>query len=186
MNNTFRLPGLLLFLFICGVVTTSVAQTSRIDSIRNLYQRINEEIARSEESPESSTTFLTKLEVNKNLRPYPAVGVYKTTVKFYYTFGDREKNPYPNRLLKIIVSTDRSDQKEYSEYVFDQAAQLVFYFDKKDEVERRLYFTAERPIRFQQGERTLSLKGKQQAVAVAGILKEKAKLITLFRLSLNF
>ena len=83
-------------------------------------------------------------------------------MKFYYTYGDREKEPYPNRLLKIVVAVARSDRQEYSEFVFDESEQMVFYLDKKDKVERRVYFAAGRAIRFEQGGRMLSLKGRSR------------------------
>ena len=86
----------------------------------------------SEAEPEQSNIYLTELAVNKNNGSYPAVGVYRPVVKFYYTYGDREKEPYPNRLLKIVLAIDRSDRKEHSEFVFNDAEQLVFYLDKKD------------------------------------------------------
>ncbi len=189
-TQTFKLFALLVaLLLLSGFVanTRAVAQsTGQIEAIKRLCRKTDEQIAQSEQSPETATTFLTELAVNKNLSPYPAVGIYKTVVSFYYTFGDRDKDPYPKRLLKIVVATDRSDRKEHSEFVFDEAEQLVFYFEKKDDVERRVYFSSEKPIRFQQGERALSLRNRSQTAAVLNILKEEANLIEIFRRSLRF
>jgi hypothetical protein len=176
-----------LLLIIFGTVTAASAQTDkRIDAIRTLYQKINEDIAKSDAEPEYSNIYLTELAVNKNNGSYPAVGIYRPVARFFYTYGDREKEPYPNRLLKIVVAIDRSDRKEYSEYLFNETEQLIFYFEKKDDVERRVYFTGERLIRFQEGERILSRRAKPQIQMVASVLKEKAKLITIFRNSLQF
>jgi hypothetical protein len=190
MHQTFKRPVivvLLLLLVAFAGRTAALAQgAGQIDAIKKLYQKTNDEIARSEQEPDTSTIFLTELRLNKNRSPYPAVGIYKTVVKFYYTFGNRERDPYPNRLLKIVISTDRSDRKEYSEFLFDEAEQLVFYFEKKDDLERRVYFSSEEPIRFQQGERPLSLKNKLQTVVVTTILKERANLGEIFRRSLRF
>ena len=190
MNKTIRaLAVVVLLLFVCGFASSAVdvAQaTGQIEAIKKLYQKTNDEIARSEQEPDASTTFLTELAINKNLSPYPAVGIYRTVAKFYYTFGDREQDPYPNRLLKIVISTERSDRKEYSEFLFDETQQLVFYFEKKDDVERRVYFSSEKPIRFQQGERPLSLRNKSQRAFVTTILKERANLVEMFRRSLRF
>jgi hypothetical protein len=189
MSETSRRVVLFLLLLIGAFAgrTLCVAQTSgRIEAIKKICQKTNEDIARSEESPEISTIFLTELAVNRNNGPYPAVGIYRTVVKFYYTFGDREKEPYPNRLLKIIVATDRSDRKEHSEFVFNEAAQVIFYLEKKDNIERRLYLAAEKPIRLEQDDRLLSLKTRSQAAIVATIMKEKANLVQVFRRSLGF
>lgn len=189
-TSTFtRSAVLVLLLLLSGWAGSNraIAQASgQIEAIRNLCQKTDEAIALSERDPETSTTFLIELTVNKNLSPYPAVGIYKTVVSFHYTFGNREKDPYPNRLLKIVVSTDRSNRKERSEFFFDEAEQLVFYFENKDDVERWVYFSSEKPIRFQQGERALSLRNKSQTASVLDILKEKANLVEVFRRSLRF
>ncbi len=190
MKKQLRLAVVILALVLVkgfGGGAAAIGQTAgRIAAIRSLVQKTNQAIAESEQGPDTSTTFLIEFAVNKNLSPYPAVGIYKTVVKIYYTFGNREQDPYPNRLLKIINSTDRSDRNEYSEFVFDEARQLVFYFEKKDDIERRLYFGGGRLIRFQEGTRSLDLKDKEQAAIVANVLKEKASLVEIFHRSLRF
>lgn len=190
LTNTFKPAAILILLLLPGGLagnSRAVAQASgQIEAINQLRQKTDKEIAQSEQSPETSTTFLTELAVNKNLSPYPAVGTYKTVARFYYTFGDREQDPYPNRLLKIVISTDRSGRKERSEFVFDEAEQLVFYFEKKDDLERHVYLSSEKPIRFQQGERALSLRNKAQTTFVTNVLKDKANLVEIFRRSLRF
>lgn len=134
---------LLLFPPYLGVYTVVLAQTARrIEAINNLRRKIDRDIAQSEAEPEYSNIYLTELAVNKNNGSYPAVGIYRPVAKFYYTYGDREKEPYPNRLLKIVVAVARSDRHEYSEFVFNESEQMVFYLDKKDDVERRVYFAA--------------------------------------------
>ena len=174
---------LLLMLF----VGSAAAQTDRrIDALKKLVQKIDEDIAKNEAEPEYSNIYQTELAVNKGNGSYPAVGIYRPVVKFYYTYGDREKDPYPNRLMKIVVSIDRSDRHEQSEFTFNEAGQLVFYFEKKDDVERRVYFAAGNPIRIEQGDRPLSLSARPQAGLVATVLKEKANLVAIFRGSLGF
>lgn len=163
------------------------AQTDRrIAAISNLRQKIDQDIARSEAEPEYSNIYLTELAVNKNNGSYPAVGIYRPVVKFYYTYGDREKEPYPNRLLKIVVAVDRSDRREYSEFLFNETEQMVFYLEKKDGVERRIYFVAGRPIRFEQDGKVLSLRDRSRTATLALVLKEKARLLLMFRNSLGF
>jgi len=183
MNKTSKLAALMLIIF----VSSAAAQTDRrIDAIKQLCQKIDTDIARSEQEPEYSNIYQTELAVNKGNGSYPAVGLYRPLVKFYYTYGDREKEPYPNRLLKIVVSIDRSDRHEQSEFTFNEAEQLIFYFEKKDEVERRVYFAAGKAIRVQQGDRVLSLSSRPQADLVATVVKEKAGLVEIFQRSLGF
>lgn len=165
----------------------ATAQTGRrVGAINSSREKMNKDIAASEAQPEQSNIYLTELAVNKNNGSYPAVGVYRTLVKFYYTYGDREKEPYPNRLLKIMVAVDRSDRKEYSEFVFNDAEQLVFYLGRMEGIERRVYFAAGRPIRFEQDGRIITLRTRSQAATVATVLKEKANLLEIFRRSLRF
>jgi hypothetical protein len=170
-----------------SLITSVVAQSDRrIQAIDNLRQKIDQDIAKSEAEPEYSNIYLTELAVNKNNGSYPAVGIYRPVAKFYYTYGDREKEPYPNRLLKIAVDIDRSDRKEHSEFIFDEAEQMVFYLDQKDGVERRVYFAAGRAIRFEQDGKVLSLKTQSRRAIVAAALREKVNLVAIFRRSLRF
>lgn len=177
---------LVLIILLVSCVNAAFSQTEkRIENIRKIYQDVNEKIAECEANGDTSTTFLTEMVVNKNDGPYPAVGIYKTTVKFYYTFGDREKNPYPDRLLKIMMTTNRSDRTELSEFLFSEQGQLIFYFEKKEDVERRVYFDAAKPIKVLEGEKMLPANSKQEADFIKNILKEKAKLTAIFQNSLD-
>jgi hypothetical protein len=183
MTTRITTEILVLLLFAAG----TLAQTDRrIEAINALCAKTAQDIARSEAEPEYSNIYLTELAVNKNNGSYPAVGVYRPVVRFYYTYGDREKEPYPNRLLKIVVAVARSDRHEYSEFVFNESEQMVFYLDKKDDVERRVYFIAGRVIRFQQKGRMLKLKGRSVAATIAAVLKDKARLVAQFKRSLQF
>lgn len=183
MTRTFTTAILVVLLFAAG---TCAQTASRIETIDTLRAKIDQDIAASEAEPEYSNIYLTELAVNKNNGSYPAVGVYRPVVKFYYTYGDREKEPYPNRLLKIVVAVDRSDRKEYSEFVFNDAEQLVFYLGRIEGIERRLYFDAQRPIRLEENGKVLSMQTRSRAATVATVLKEKANLIAIFRGSLKF
>ena len=174
---------LVLLLFAAG----TLAQTDRrIEAINTLRAKIDRDIAASEAEPEQSNIYLTELAVNKNNGSYPAVGVYRPLVKFYYTYGDREKEPYPNRLLKIVVAIDRSDRTEYSEFVFNDDEQLVFYLGRMEGIERRLYFVAQKPIRLEENGKVLSMRARPRTATVAPVLKEGANLVAIFRRSLEF
>lgn len=174
---------LILIILLVGFSNFTFSQTEKsIEEIRKIYQAVNKQIAECEENGDTSTTFLTELVVNKNKGSYPAVGIYKTAVKFYYTFGDREKNPYPERLLKIMMTTNRSNRTESSEFLFNENGQIIFYFEKKDDMESRVYFELEKPIKILQGEKSVSINTK----FVKSILSEKKKLVGIFQSSLSF
>ena len=107
------------------VLMVSAQTEKRIEEIKKIYRETTEKIAECEAQGEYSTTYLSELVVNKNNGSYPAVGIFNSDFKFYYTYGDREKNPYPNNLLKITVTTKRSAQTEFSEYLFRRARQIL-------------------------------------------------------------
>ena len=177
MTRRITTAILVLLLFAAG----TVAQTDRrIEAINTLRAKIDKDIARSEAEPEYSNIYLTELAVNKNNGSYPAVGIYRPVVKFYYTYGDREKEPYPNRLLKIVVDIDRSDRKEHSEFFFNKSEELVFYFEQKDNRERRMYFIRGKELRPD------LRRDRSRTVIIAAVLKEKVKLVAIFRRSLEF
>lgn len=177
-----------ILILLAGTILTVSGQTdARIEAINKISNEANEKIAECEANGEYSSTFLTELIVNKNNGSYPAVGIFKTVFKFYYTYGNREKDPYPNRLLKITVTTNRSNRKEYSEYLFNPAGQLIFFFAKNDEAaERRYYFSLEKLIRSQKDEKTVNIKSRQEIAAVNAILREKRKMESIFRDSRSY
>jgi hypothetical protein len=183
---TLRVQSLATLVLLFVALPASAQTDQRIKAIDALRQKIDQDIARSEAEPEYSNIYLTELTVNKNNGSYPAVGIYRPVAKFYYTYGDREKEPYPNRLLKIVVAIDRSDRTEHSEFVFNEAEQLIFFSEKKDEMERRLYFAAGRPTRFEENGRVLSLRDRSRRAIVEATLRENAKLVAIFRRSLEF
>jgi len=169
------------WLFFFGISFSVIAQTDRrIEAIRQIYQETNEKIERAEDSE----VFLTELIVNKNNASYPAVGVYRSTVKFFYTYGNREKNPYPDRPIKFTVMTRRSAMTENAEFLFDNAGQLIFYFEKRDVVEKRFYLANERVIKMMIGDKQFTLE-KEDHEKVKMILAEKKKLIEIFSNSLR-
>jgi hypothetical protein len=177
MTRTFTTTILVLLLCAGGA---SAQSDRRVEAVNRLRAKIDQDIARSESEPEYSNIYLTELAVNKNNGSYPAVGVYRPVAKFYYTYGDREKEPYPTRLLKIVVDIDRSDRKEHSEFLFDGSEELVFYFEQKDDRERRMYFIRGKELR---GDLR---QDRSRTAFIAAVLREKVKLVSIFRRSLEF
>jgi len=176
-------------IFLCGILFQISAQTDkRIENIKKIYGETNRKITESNENGEFSSVFLAELVVNKNNGSYPAVGLFQTTYKFYYTYGDREKNPYPNRLLKIEIETKRSANIEKYEFLFNEKEQLIFYFESKNEaenvIEKRTYFQNETPIKSLLGDKIFT---NNEAVKLSKTaLSEKKKLTTMFQNALNY
>ena len=76
-------------LLICLVVLSALpifAQVEKqIEAIRKIYRETNQKVAECETNGEYSSVYLSELIVNKNNGSYPAVGIYKSVVKFCYT-----------------------------------------------------------------------------------------------------
>lgn len=177
----------LLLIFLIGLFASGIfAQTDkRIEEIKKIYLETGDKIKECEENGEYSSVFLSELTVNKNNGSYPAVGIYNSVFKFYYTYGDREKNPYPNRLLKIETETKRSANIEKFEYLFNLKGQLIFYFEKKEVEETRFYFINEKPIRMLIGDKQFNIE-KEYREKVNSIFTEKKRLLEIFNNSLEF
>jgi hypothetical protein len=119
--NMLKTLALLLFA-VC--VVNAQKTDKRVDEIRKIYNETNQRIADAEKQ-EQSDIFVVEQNVNKRLNPYPAVGIYASAAKFYYTYGDREKDPYPGRLLKIEVVVKRSATTTNGEFFYNVAGELI-------------------------------------------------------------
>lgn len=190
-----------LFLIIISIVLLQItisAQEKRIEEIRHIYGQTNELITKANRNFAKEKTygdtgiFLTTMEINKKETPYPAVVIYRKIIEFYYSYGDRGENPYPNRLLKISVLTYRSARVENSEFYYDEKENLVFNFnvpqmetmDASDE--SRMYFTDGKLIRFLVGREDITNSNfRRKNAIVQEVLNEADNLKKIFKLSLN-
>jgi hypothetical protein len=168
-----------------GTVSASQAQQvdKRVEEIRKLYTEVNQQIAEHEKNSEESSIYMNEMVVNKSRGSWPAVGIYEVTMRFYYTFGDREIHPEPNRLLKVTTLTKRSSSTFYDEYLFDTSAKLIFHFQKDGEnaeTERRHYFTAERLIKSTVGTRNIDVTRREAIDDARGVLDLKKQLVAVF------
>jgi hypothetical protein len=160
----------------------------RIDEIRRLYMQTNSDIEIAEREAPYSQIYLVELNVNKTGNQYPAVGIYSNVSKFYYTYGDREKDPYPNRLIKINVTTKRSAMIINSEFLYNPAGQLVFGFvstDGEEQRETRMYFANSVLIKLLDGDRDVNVRLKGVQDTAAALKRESARLVALFSASMK-
>ena len=180
---------LLVIVIIVGATGTLRAQkdsAETIEQIRRIYNQTTDRIAAAEKNFPESDVFFSELIVNKGGTMYPAVGIFRSVYEFYYTYGDREKDPYPNRLLKVSVSTKRSAMREYSEYLYDEAGNLIFYFEKlSDEPEVRIYFVGNRIVRFQRGDKIVGKNGREEISAAKAVQTQAAGIVEIFRNSIS-
>ena len=166
------------------------AQTAdkRIDDIRKLYEQSNSDIAVAEKEAPYSEIYVLELSVNKTANAYPAVGTYSNIAKFYYTHGDREKDPYPNRLLKVSVVTKRAAMITTSEFLYNPAGQLVYGLVRTDGVEQRetsLYFANGALIKLQDVGNDANVRLRPVLDTSAAFKRESARLVALFNSALK-
>ncbi len=166
------------------------AQTTdkRVDDIRSLCTSTNSAIETAEKEAPYSEIYVVELTVNKTGNQYPAVGTYSNISKFYYTYGDREKDPYPSRLMKINVATKRAAMITNSEFLFNEAGQLVFGYVRMDGLEKRetrLYFAAGQLIKMLDDEKDVNIRLRPVQDTAAAFKREAARLVSLFNASLK-
>jgi len=184
----FSLAVVIALIFISAETLSAQANNRSIDGIKQIVAQVDEQVVESESQGEYSSVFHSELVINQLENPWPAVGIYQRTVRFYFTFGDREKDPYPNRLLKIAVTTKRSARHEYEEYVFNPTGQLVFAVvkDRDDAApDRHYYFAGNRLIGIQNGPQLVIPKTTKSLFNSTSVLNESRKLVNIFRNSLE-
>lgn len=176
--------------FLLALVDSAAAQTAdkRIDEIDHLYEQTNEAIRIAEENAPYSEKYVVEIAVNKTGNSYPAVGAYSNVTRFHYTFGDREKDPYPNRLLKASVVTKRAASITSSEFLYNAAGQLVYGRVRTDGVEQRetrLYFATSQLIRLIDGGREVNVRNRTVLETAAAFKRESLRLVSMFTASLK-
>ena len=169
---------------------SAFAQTEdkRFSEIDHLYEQTNEAIRVADENAPYSEKYVVEIAVNKTGNSYPAVGNYSNVTKFHYTFGDREKDPYPNRLMKAAVVTKRSASITSSEFLYDRAGQLVYGIVRTDgelQREMRLYFAAGRLIRLIDDGKEANVRNRNVIETAAAFKRESARLTALFTAALK-
>ena len=135
------------------------------------------------EGDDYSSVFIVELNVNPKENQYPAVGTFTSTAKFYYTYGDREKNPYPNRILKIAMTTRRSAMTELTTIYFRGSGEMIFYSKKIDGDEssdRSVYMIAGLPVRFESRGKIVPVKSSESVQFTKEAIAEKMRLMRIF------
>lgn len=185
---TGRIPTVLVLLilitcFDCGSQVAAQQRDKRIEGIRRLETEINSQIALNDKEELAAPVFRNQLVVNANEHPWPVVGIYKSVIRFYYTFSGREGEPYPNKLLKITVETRRSDRGESAEYLFNAAGQLVFCLAKNEgdsQEVSRYYFAGRRLIGLSKDQQSSDRFTPEQLTAARDWQKEALRLKGIF------
>lgn len=125
-----------------------------IKEISKRYEEVNNGIKQSIDQfkkgePEGAHYYTNELVVNKNNKQWPAVGIYKKTITFWYT-DDPNHNEDEDGIsvLDKITVVENSTYTQNSEYLFNDKGELIFYYffyihnsGKPDKEEYRFYYT---------------------------------------------
>lgn len=173
-----------LLLLFTALAAAAQNEDKRVEAIRELYKTAKENITHAEQGDEGSKYFINELILNRGNASFPAVGTYRSVQRFYYTYGDRSRNPYPDRLRMVIVETQRAGVVENEEYLFNDTGELVFYFNRIGEGEQRLYFADSRMIRRLDGQTSVNVTTRESQETAKIVRETAVKLLTVFRSSL--
>ena len=177
-----------IFLVLSASFVSAQAADKRISEIDSLLTETDNTVALSEKEGEYSPTYTIELAVNKVGVQYPAVGTYSHIAKFYYTFGDREKDPYPNRLIKINVVTRRSAMVTNAEFLYDARGSLVFGLVRTEGVEQRetrFYFTNGVLIKMIDSGKEVNVRQRSVLDTAAAFKTESTRLVAMFKSALK-
>lgn len=178
----------LIFLFLSVSIISAQGSDKRITEIDNLLTETDATVAASEKEGEYSPTYTIELAVNKVGVQYPAVGTYSHIAKFYYTFGDREKDPYPSRLMKINFITRRSAMVTNAEFLYDAKGALIFGLVRTEGLEQRetrLYFAAGVLIKMIDDGKEVNVRQRSVLDTATTLKNESARLVTMFKAALK-
>lgn len=187
-TNPVKALTALIFLVLSASIAAAQTTDKRVAEIDALLTETNASVAASEKEGEYSPIYTIELAVNKVGVQYPAVGTYSHIAKFYYTFGDREKDPYPNRLLKINVVTRRSAMVTNAEFLYDTKGSLIFGLVRTEGVEQRktrLYFAAGVLIKMIDDGKEVNVRQRSVLDTATTLKNESTRLVTMFRSTLK-
>lgn len=191
-KSVFAIAGTLFLVVACVASTT--AQTSATQPAAKKVADIQKVVAESDrlantaERDEYSSVFIVELNVNPKENPYPAVGTFTSTVRFYYTYGDREKNPYPNKLLKIAITTRRSSTTERTIIYFRSPGEMILYSKKVEGEEPSdwsFYTLLGFPIQFEKQGKVVSMSDPGAIAFHKEALAEKVRLEKIFQAAIE-
>lgn len=151
----------------------------QIEAIRMAYADAKAKIAAAKNEPETSSVYFNELRVNSGRASWPSVGIYNSTITFYYEI--RGEGPYPDSLFKVNVRTKRSARVETEEFLFDPSGKLIFYVGNDGEVEKRVYFSDGRTIRYLKGRTQVDLSNRAARPEITEIQKSSNSLLSVFR-----
>jgi hypothetical protein len=180
-----HLFSFLLILIFAFSVAAQQNVDKQVEKIRKIYTEISQIIEESDKDKDAehpSGFAVNELVINKSNLSWAAVGNYRVVYKFYYQ--NRDEEPYPTQLVKVTKSTESAARRYYEEFVYDEADQLIFYFERSEDdevpLERRIYFEKEKAIRIIEDKATRDKLTNNDRSTVRNCLKQSGKVEQIF------
>lgn len=167
----------LLFLSITGFAFASDPQ--EIIDIRARYQDVGNWITQGK-------LFVNEITLNKNKKLIEGVGLFVSTIKFYYApvgMLDEESDV----LVKVEVYQEYINMRFVSEFFYDNNQKLLFCYKKDWSIdgytqtfEKRYYFHGESVIRLLEGTQTVDPNDDLYEPLVRGVWNESEYYVSVF------
>ncbi|MBC8042043.1 MAG: hypothetical protein IAF08_01245 [Rhizobacter sp.] len=170
--------------FLLCVSSAATAQDKEVQAIRTRYQETAKKVQLLEQDPQNAALYVHRISLNDKGTPWPAVGNYKKTIKFYFELGDEQVHT----LVRIDITSESAAHQYATEYLFDAKGQLVFCYDRmpdgqspENNIEVRYYFSGDKPIRRTEGKTISDKPSPEQQPQAKRLQSDAAELQSLFK-----
>lgn len=180
---------LLVLLVTGGLFAQSTDKT--VEAIDKRYTDIAEKARLCEsddEQGEIGALFMNTLDINARSHQWRAVGIYRPMYKFFYKGVENdEKRLYPDQLVFVKAERKVSAITTTEEYLFNDAGALVYYSytDDMGRAEIKTWFAAGKAIRIEQDGKARTRMTKADVSTTNERLATAAKLMQVFKRSIE-
>lgn len=176
---------------------TCISAQSTVKTIESIEKRYADIAAKAkacetdDDQGEYGELFMNTLSINNRNHQWRALGIYGQTFKFFYrTVGDDEKRLYPDQLVFVKVERKESNRTYTEQYLYSDVGLLVLYSqqsenDDRSPSERRLYFSAAKPLRIIEDGKARDKLNAEDMANVKDIRSQSGKVVEIFNRSIN-
>lgn len=138
MKKTFLFLMILLGFSLTAGAQKTLSNSERVEQIRKIYNQAMKEVAKANQlGKQGKPANRTVVNSSYKLGTSPGLNV----VTYYYDcVDDKDLERYIYRPYFITNNFDTPGNKYYQEFLFDNEENLIFYYEKNEGEETRLYF----------------------------------------------
>ncbi|MBN1151130.1 hypothetical protein JXA84_07945 [candidate division WOR-3 bacterium] len=167
-----------IFFVVLAFLLISQIHAETIEEIREAYNKANEMINNQE-------LYVTEMKINSSGIPFPGSGIYEKKVFLYWECNPELDDFY--HLVKVHCRKTISAFEEYSEMLFNDKGQLIFFYRKggygeNQDEETRFYFSGWELIRVIQNGEVFNSPDRSQTETAQAIIEEAKDLYKAFKI----